>query len=410
MAMVLTVSSVLTQPQQLQLVFKDSHEHFKAENNNSGYLMSELLGQCVGLISREHWRPLRTIMEVPFQHHKMTTHVEMVLRHTTQHFSSLQESGNLRLGYIHPTSDLKMLPFWIVAEIFYGPCDLKMRAELEQLSQMREQIWKSMIQGGLVRWSWSKYLPTKVNRTLREFQQRWRSFNQYAYQRALRDNPNLPIVTMMDSVRSENVSLEQIHQTIDEALFANLDVTTGGTSWNVVFLAAHPGVQKRLRAEAMAATDIRAYLLSTSTFLSACISESARLKPLAAFSVPQSAPVDRIVGGFLIPARTNFVVDTYALNIKNEFWGPDRQQYRPDRFLEHRPTDLRYQFWRFGFGPRQCMGRYVADLAIRAMMTHLILHYELDWFGGSIEDNSKWARDLESWITLPDMLVNCKAT
>jgi cytochrome P450 len=399
-------SRVLTQPHHVQSVFRDSNKHSKAENNNSGYLMSELLGQCVGLISQEPWKCLRAVAEVPFQHDKAPAYVQLVLRHIRQHFSSLHVHGDLQHGRIHPAQDLKMLPFWIVAEIFYGESDIAMREELQQLCLIREQIFRRMIQGGLVRWRWSRYLPSTTNRQLADFKSRFRRFNQQAYQRACNQNKrSLPIVSMTEAAQSGKISLEQIYQTIDEALFANLDVTTGAISWNLVFLAAHPAIQNRVREEAQAAAAREAYLLSSSTLLAACVLESARLKPLAAFTVAQSAPTDRTVEGYCIPAGTNIVVDTYALNIHNEFWGTDSQSYRPDRFLKHRATELRYQYWRFGFGPRQCMGRYVADLVIRALLAHLVVNYEMGILDG---DEDKWNRDSESWITLPDMQLMCE--
>lgn len=48
------------------------------------------------------------------------------------------------------------------------------------------------------------------------------------------------------------------------------------------------------------------------TLLLALMLEFARLKPLAAFSIPQAAPTHRVVGGFLITTGTNFVVDIYV--------------------------------------------------------------------------------------------------
>ncbi|TID00229.1 Cytochrome P450 monooxygenase roqR [Colletotrichum higginsianum] len=146
---------------------------------------------------------------------------------------------------------------------------------------------------------------------------------------------------------------------LDEAIYANLDVTTGGISWNLVFLAAHPEYQDLLAAELAARNgspdERRRYILGNSTLLAACIAESSRLRPLAAFSVPQSAPTERRVDGYRIPAGTDFIVDSYGLNLRSGFWGPDAATYRPQRFLEKGALEMRYHFWRFGFGPRQCM-------------------------------------------------------
>lgn len=401
-------SSVLTQPEHLQAVFSDSDKHFKAVNNNSGYIMSQLLGQCVGLISGEKWQKLRLVSEVPFLHKNASTYIPTIKHHVESHFADLAQHGNLRSHLIHPAEDLKMLPFWIVAEIFYGKLSPELIAHLKTLVPLREELFKFVIRGGLTRFSWMRMFPTRAGRMLVAFKMQWVAFNQNAYQHALSTGSPAPIVAMFDAVDQGTITQEQLYQTIDEALFANLDVTTGGISWNLPFLAANPSCQQRLRSEIPFAEPekLDKYILSSSTYLSSCVSESSRLKPLAAFSVPQSAPTDRVVGNFVIPAGTNFIVDSYALNVRNNYWGPDAAEYRPDRFLELKmsSTKLRYHFWRYGFGPRQCMGKYVADLIIRVLLVHLVENYQLSL----VDPGAEWVRSSESWITHPDFLVRCE--
>lgn len=131
---------------------------------------------------------------------------------------------------------------------------------------------------------------------------------------------------LYQAVESGTMDIEQLLQTLDEMLFANLYVTMGGLSRNLLL---HP----------------RCWQLRSL--------ESARLKPSAAFSVPQSVPTARRVGEFLVPPRTNFIVDTRAVNIHNLFWGDDGETYRPATFLGQKASEMWYQYWRFGFGPRR---------------------------------------------------------
>lgn len=379
----------------------------KAVNNNSGYLMSQLLGQCVGLLSGSDWQTLRRVSEVPFLHRTTENYIPQIQHHVETHFANLEQQENLRSGLLHPAEDLKMLPFWVVAEVFYGELSPDLKEQLRSIIPLREDLFKSVIRGGLSRFSWLRFLPTKATRSLAAFKQQWRSFNTTAYERAKGSSSPPPFVAMFDAANQGTITHEQLYQTLDEALFANLDVTTGGISWNPVFLAAHPDCQERLRAEVLAARPdgLEPYLLRSTSYLAACVAESARLKPLAAFSVPQSAPTDRLVGGYVVPAGTHFVVDAYALNVRGAHWAPDPTAYRPARFLAANPLKARYRFWRFGFGPRQCMGRYVADLIIRALLAHLVTRYRL-----SLRDDGKddWARSKESWITHPDLLIRCE--
>lgn len=77
---------------------------------------------------------------------------------------------------------------------------------------------------------------------------------------------------------------QQILQTIDESLFANLDVGIGSISWNLVFLACYPDVQVELYNEIISETRNHGweyYVQQGNTLLEACICESLRLRPIA---------------------------------------------------------------------------------------------------------------------------------
>ncbi|KAL9121383.1 MAG: hypothetical protein Q9187_002057 [Circinaria calcarea] len=269
-------SSVLTRPEHVQVAFRDSDKHCKAVDNNSGFYLGELLGQCVGLVSRERWKTLKSVVEGPFLHNAVTTYVDVVEQRTIKYLAEIRAEEKLITGLFDPVMDLKMLPFQVVSDIVD------------------------------------------------------------TYLRARSSGAGVPICKMYEAVDRGTISEELLLQTLDEMLFANLDVTMGGISWNLVSLASNPRVQERLRLEiseqnekTKESSGVRDYLLSSSTYLAACVLESSRLKPLAAFSVPQSAPTDRTLNGFRIPAGTNFIVDSYALNSANPIWQPDPSTYPP---------------------------------------------------------------------------------
>ncbi|OQE22454.1 hypothetical protein PENSTE_c010G06141 [Penicillium steckii] len=397
---------VLTRPDQLQSIFFDSDQHSKATNNDSGYLLGQLLGQCVGLISPPRWQAVRAIMEGPFRQRSSQNKAVHIHDMVNSFIETSFQKGLISAGTLHPARDLKMLPFWIVCDLFYGQLPAKFTEELRGLITIREGLMKHAMSGGIVQFSLSRMLPTEANRDLKIFKRQWRRFNSeiVLYWRGRKGD--VPIIDMYDAIETGKVSEEEVLQTLDEAIFANLDVTTGGLSWNPVFLAAYPECQETLRQEIIQAEkDGRRdqYLQSSSTYLQACILESSRLKPLAAFSVPQSAPTDRVVSGYNIPANTNFVVDSYAVNIRSDHWGPDNDTYRPERFLAQDNVKLRYLFWRFGFGPRQCMGKYVTDIIIRAAVVNLVQNYNL-----RLLDQTTWSRDKSCWITHPDFEIGCE--
>lgn len=373
--------------------------------------MSRILGQCVGLISGRPWESVRTVSEKPFLRSAIPNQISMIQSHTRRFFEKLQVEGKLKEKTIHPAEDFKLLPFWIIAEIIYGPLDADMEQRLMKLIPLRLSLFNHVLKGGLSRFSWMRFLPIRAIRELKRFRADWHEFNTLACTRAQLQKLDALIVPLFQSVASGEITSEQLYQTVDEILYANLDVTLGALSWNLVFIGAHRDIQARLLAEiteriAGAETDNQAmhvYLMSATTLLAACMSESSRLRPLAAFSVPQSAPTPRVVSGYHFPAGTDFVVDAYALNTNESFWGPDACSYRPDRFFELKGSDTRYSFWRFGFGPRQCMGKYVADTLIRAIIIHLVQNYDL-----GLLDTKEWGRDEDVWINHPNFRIRCE--
>ena len=401
--------SVLTRPEDVQAVFKDSDKHIKAKDNSSGYLMSQLLGDCVGLISQHEWKRVRTFCEPAFLRSNSSSHIAISDKCTEQHFQGLWETSKLAEGTLDPREDLKMLPFWIIAKILYGELSRDDEKELTGISRQREHLHKYVINGGLSRYSWSSYIPfLPSNRELAAFQSRWFAFNQRIYRAALSTKKEIPLISMYQHVLSGEMSRAELFQTIDEMLFTNLDVTLGAISWNPFFLAAHPTVQSKLREEVLDRIQqghdaMNDYIMKSQTFLAACISESARLKPLAAFSVAQAAPTARVVCGYRIPAGTNFIVDSYAINQRHSFWGLDSLIYRPERFLEKAPHEYRYQYWRFGFGARQCLGKWVADVILRVLLVHLVKEYDLSL----LDKDRDWERNPEVWINHPVGQIRC---
>jgi cytochrome P450 len=56
--------------------------------------------------------------------------------------------------------------------------------------------------------------------------------------------------------------------------------------------------------------------------------------------------------------------------------------------------------WRFGFGPRQCLGKNVADLILRVIVAELLKRYRIE----AVKEGKTAGVDLQadSWIGLPD--------
>ncbi|KAJ4288097.1 hypothetical protein N0V90_012114 [Kalmusia sp. IMI 367209] len=390
--------------------------------------MNQLLGSCLGLISGKPWETLKQTVELPFLHRSSTHYVSEIQEFTKSFMERLSsEKPSLRdERRLHPVRDLKLLPFLFVAKVLYGELSKEAQDELLEIIPQREKVFMNVVSGGITRFWFAQFLPFPAYRALYEFKARWAAWNDRVHAQAIKAQLSAsqsPIIGMYESVARGAGTREQLLQTLDEMLFANLDVTMGGLSWPLVFLATHPEVQKELRAEMRANSDPSsrdAYLLSstktTPTLLGACLLEAARLRPLAAFSVPQSAPTPRVLDGFEIPAGTKYVIDSYALNIRDPFWGDDREKFIPQRWLDRLKSgrDLRYRYWRFGFGPRTCLGKYVAELILRNVIVEVLERWQISFIvakdgkDGEKTEEMDWPWNDEMWIHHPDLWLKCE--
>src|SRR3569833_4735959 len=77
---------VLTKSEHIQDVFRDSDKHLKAKNNDSGYFLGELLGRCVGLVSQNEWKQLRSVCVFLFVWSWFASFFLQMERRTERHF------------------------------------------------------------------------------------------------------------------------------------------------------------------------------------------------------------------------------------------------------------------------------------------------------------------------------------
>jgi cytochrome P450 len=407
----LTAWRVLTRQEHMPIVFKDSHLHAKSVNFDAGWLFGELVGKAVGLLSGQDWNRVRDVFAPSFHRTKVDEFLPVMQRRVKQCLDELHTSPKVHADgtlTISPADDLRLLSFWVLCDILYGDMTPGMEANMLEIVSERERVWANVTAGGLSRLSIGRYLPTSSKRTLKLFRAHWYQFNRQACSRARRElNGIPPVCAYYDAVEREELTEREMLDTMDEILFANLDVTIGSLSWVLIFMATHPKIQDQLREEIgnnssqESPTLWDQYISGSSTLLMACLLESARLRPIASFSGAQSPPTDREVGSYVIPGGMNVTVDIHGLNTDDPSWGDDRDQFNPRRFLDAKSHSLfRYRLWRFGFGPRQCLGKYLADLFLKTLLAHIVENYRIEMKDASPVSLDDLKGNSAGWINL----------
>ncbi|CAI6331123.1 unnamed protein product [Periconia digitata] len=68
---------------------------------------------------------------------------------------------------------------------------------------------------------------------------------------------------------------------------------------------------------------------------------------------------------------------------------------------------MRYRFWRYRFGPRQCLGKNVADILIKVLLAYMVEDYDLSCAVGDKLIDGKMDRVADTWIASSNATIAC---
>jgi hypothetical protein len=192
--------------------FRDSNLHCKAVNNNSGWLFGELLGSAVGLVSGSRWRRLRPHFEPSFSLPIINSNMQRISLQAKMFVQNLPTAvtGFSKTSQIDAAEDLKMFPFFVVAEIFFGELSNEQKYQLREMAPVRECLFKEVIKGGINRSNVTKYFPNKVRRILFKYKNEWQAFIEDAYEQAKAHQKHAAIVPLWDQVMKGSLAVEEV--------------------------------------------------------------------------------------------------------------------------------------------------------------------------------------------------------
>ncbi|KAK2591892.1 hypothetical protein QQS21_010416 [Conoideocrella luteorostrata] len=186
---------------------------------------------------------------------------------------------------------------------------------------------------------------------------------------------------------------------VDQALTflsAGHETTAAALVWALYMLSRFPQVQNRLREEIRASLpslqDSSRTVTSTDidnlAYLHAVCSEVLRLYG----PVPATVRVnnrDTTIQGQFIPRDTTVFIPIWAINTDPLLWGPDAQEFKPERWLKpekvgtnpsHASVGSNYAFMTFLHGPHSCIGSTFAKSEMACLLAAWIgrFSFELD--------------------------------
>lgn len=198
----------------------------------------------------------------------------------------------------------------------------------------------------------------------------------------------------IDKPTQEQSVLEKLLKIDKEMAFImGIDLLVGGieTTSNVAgatlyHLAKNPKAQDVLRQELLRLlpdkdTEVTTDILEDAKYLKAVIKETTRLVPATTTNV-RRAQKDLVISGYQIPKGTQ-IYASHLLMSMQEF--PQGDKFIPERWLKSTSGELSYKNVHpfttlpFGFGPRSCIGKRIANLEIEVVIAKLIRNFRFEW-------------------------------
>ncbi|CAL9247191.1 unnamed protein product [Arabidopsis halleri] len=169
-----------------------------------------------------------------------------------------------------------------------------------------------------------------------------------------------------------------------------LDVFVGGTDtsytlmeWAMTELLRHPKCLNILQEEVRTICKDRPSVsdddIKDMNYLKAVIKETLRLHPPLPLMAPHESTQDVRLRDYHIPAGTQVLINAWAIGREATTWGPDAEEFRPERHLDS-SVDYRGQAFElipFGAGRRICPAISFAVALNEVVLANLV--HRFDW-------------------------------
>lgn len=150
-------------------------------------------------------------------------------------------------------------------------------------------------------------------------------------------------------------------------------------------LGKHPKVQARLRQEihehiSSLDNEVNDSLIDNMPYLHAVCQETLRLYAPVPVTL-REAVHDTTIQGIPIPKGSVIMLAIWAINTSKELWGPDADEFNPDRWMRAGQANSggatsNYAFSTFLHGPRGCIGQKFATAELACLVAALCGKFE----------------------------------
>lgn len=352
----------------------------------------------ITVTSKEEWKPDRRALNTAFNVRTLQSYVPSLNNKSRILIKNMKQ-------YLNKRSDLYRTIFIglidMITKTTMG-CEMDMQSErgalfygivktiMNNVQYRSTRIW--------LRWDFMYFL-TKVSRDERIPLETGQQFMRDLCTKRKNDLEHLKAqgVDYLENARKDNTanvmdkclmleqdgifSNEKVIDHISLIILAGIDTSSITVFATLLMLAIHQKHQELVLDELRsifdtADCDVTAAELTKMKCTERVIKETLRLFPSVPF-IGRKPSADIQLSKGIIPKGTIVVVNIIHMHRNPKFWGPNANEFDPDRFLpENVATRPPMSYIPFSAGPRNCIGLKYAMLSAKITLAHLLRRYK----------------------------------
>jgi cytochrome P450 len=171
---------------------------------------------------------------------------------------------------------------------------------------------------------------------------------------------------------------DELRDLIMSFVIAGRDTTASLLTWTFYLLTGRKEMMQRARQETREKEDD----YDSMSWTQAVLYEALRLYPSVPLEFKTAREDDTLPCGTFVPAGTRVMYNPYVVN-RNPANFDEPNDFRPQRWLEEdgacRKPDLKgFAYPAFNAGPRVCLGRQMAMMEAKVVVSHLLDAFDFD--------------------------------
>lgn len=183
-----------------------------------------------------------------------------------------------------------------------------------------------------------------------------------------------------------------LHDMVQAFFGAGSETVRVCIEWLVLISASHQDAQRRIQAEiddVIGSDRLPVWLdHKTMPYTEAFIMEMMRWRTIVPLNLLRYTLADTELNGFFIPKHTAILSNMWAIHHDPKFWGPDADEFRPERFLTDGGKEVKRmeQYIPFSIGKRACPGEPLAKIEIFLYFVAILQKFNIRMPAGKLAD------------------------